>query len=197
MSLYDYCLQTSRKGCLKKIVISSFENHLKNEYIGSGVKQKLDRTFSLTLSGKDDSIVVASREGYLLSKPVLQAAYTAEEIIKLGPTDYLVSAFACGKKPALLVITNKGKVINREMSWLDSSDSGKQRGQPVFSAARREAGARVAGAFAAEAEDFCILLCSNGKIMLYQVSELLAAGSIGALEDSDEVLDAAVISLSI
>lgn len=197
MSLYDYCLQTSRKGCLKKMIMTSFENNLIREYIGSGVKQKPDRTFSLTLAGKEDALVVASREGYLLSVPVSEVAYTAEEVLRLGTTDYLVSAFVPGKKSNLLAVTDNGKVLNREMSWLEPSESGKSRGQPIFSAARREAGVRIAGAAAVDKNDWCIVLSSDGRVGVYQASDILAAGSIAMIQGSVEVVDLTVFTIPV
>lgn len=195
MSLYDYCLQTSRKGCLKKIIMTTFENHLAREYIGSGVKQKPDRTFGLALAGKEDVLVLASREGYLLSTPVRQVAYTAEEILRLGITDYLVSAFVPGQKSNLLAVTENGKVLNRELGWLELSETGKSRGQPIFSAARREAGIRLAGAAAVDKNDWCFVLSSSGQIGVYQVSDILAAGSIAMIQGSVKVVDIAVFAL--
>jgi DNA gyrase/topoisomerase IV subunit A len=196
MSLFDYCLQASRKGCVKKIIVSSFGNHLAKEYIGSGVKQKPDRTFSLALSGKDDIVVAASYEGYLVSVAVNQVAYTAEEVLRLGTMDYLVSAFVSGQKPVLLVVTRNGKAVNREMGWLEVGESNKSRGHPILSQARREAGVRLAGAAAVDEADWCAILCSDGRLALYQVRDLLAAGSIEAVEAPVEVVGIAAFSAS-
>ena len=84
MSLFDYCLQISRRGCIRKIIMSSFESHIAKAYIGSGVKQKPDQMFGLALAGKADHLIVVSREGYVLRTPVDQMAYTAERGAQAG-----------------------------------------------------------------------------------------------------------------
>ena len=89
----------------------------------------------------------------------------------------------------MLVVTANGKAINREMGWVEPSESGKARGQAVFSQARREAGIRVAGAAAVDEGDWCVILCSDGRLALQQVADMLAAGSIEAVQAPVEVVD--------
>lgn len=194
MSLFDHCMQISRRGCVKKMMISAFENHITRGFIGSGVKQKPDQTFSLALTRNADRLMLASHEGYLTSVSVSQAGYTAEEALRLGTTDYLVSAFIPGEKPSLLTVTRNGKAIHREMSWVSASESSKSRGQPVFSQSRRDAGVRVASTAAVDEDDWSIILSSDGQLFLYQIGDLLAAGSIAAIQPPFEVVDFAVFS---
>lgn len=190
MSLHDCCVQTSRRGCTKKMMKTSFASHVSKGFIGAGVKGKPDRTCNLVLCEKEDVLVLASREGFLWTLEVNQLPYTIEEVLKLSTTDYLVTSFtlppnlgsASGQKPAenlsILVLTQNGKVIHREASWLEKTTSYKTRGQAVFSQARREAGARIAGAVVVNEEDWSAALNSKGELTLHKVSDLLESGSL-------------------
>jgi DNA gyrase/topoisomerase IV subunit A len=188
MTLYDCCVQISRRGCTKKMMKSSFESHVAKGFIGAGVKGKPDKTCNLVLCGKDDVLVLASREGFLWSLDVNQLPYTIEEVLKLSAIDYLVTGFTVpsglvsGQKPAdntsIFILTQNGKVIHREPGWLEKPASYKSRGQAIFSQARREAGARVTVAAAVEKEDWGAALNSKGELTVHKISDLLESGSL-------------------
>jgi DNA gyrase/topoisomerase IV subunit A len=186
MSLYEFCLQLSRRGCVKKIRESFFESYLGSSYIGSGIKARPDKSFDLVFAGNEDRLILASREGFLAGLPVDRMPQTIEEVFRLGPVDYLVAGFIPGKKTSLLVLTQTGKVIHREPGWLETPETLKTRGQAVFSKERREAGVRVVAAAAVDEEDWGAALDSRGRITLVQVRELLAAGSL-SLEEHELV----------
>lgn len=200
MTLYDCCVQVSRRGCAKKMMKTSFESHVAKSYIGTGVQGKPDKTYNLVLCGKDDLLVLASREGFLWSLDVSQLPYTIEEVMKLSATDYLMSSFGmrldqgsgAGQKPgtnsSILIITQHGKVIHREASWLEKSTSYKSRGQAAFSPARREAGARVAGAAPVEEQGWGAALTREGNLTVHKISDLLETGSI-ASDSSLEIVE--------
>lgn len=179
MTLFDYCIQTSRRGCAKRMMKTSFEAGVAKTFVGAGVKAKPDKTCDLTLCGKEDSLALVTREGFLVGIDVGQLPYTIEEIFKIGPTDYVVSSFVLGRKSSLLVMTHNGKAINREVGWLEKVNSFKGRGQPIFSSSRREAGVRVSGAAAVDDTDWAASLGADGSIRLYQVADLLQAGAVG------------------
>jgi hypothetical protein len=182
MSLYDYCIQVSRRGCVKKMMKSSFEAAVANTFVGAGIKNRPDKTCTLTFSSKEDALVIASREGFLNTLDVSQLPYTIEEVLRLSATDYLVSSFALGNKAAILLVTDHGKTIHRESGWIEKSASFKSKGQAVFSQSRREAGTRVAAAAAVDESDWGIALPSSGPLSLHKISDLFASGTL----DSEE-----------
>lgn len=183
MTLFDYIIQTSRRGCIKRMMRTSFEQHLSKNFIGSGIKQAPDKTFALTFSGKSDYLVIATREGFIQSQEVGQLSYTTEESMKLSATDYLVSAFVVGQKPSILIVTHTGKIIHRETGWLEPAASNKSRGQAVFSQSRREAGTRVIGAAALDENGWGAALHLDGQISVHQASDLFADGNLSTTSE--------------
>ena len=170
LALADFIVQASRRGCLKRMLKSSFENHLQKSYIGAGILQRPDLSCSLVLANKDDLVVMASREGFVVSMAVSRLAFSTEEALRMAVTDYITSAFSVGRKPSLLFITNNGKALARESSWLEPAVSAKSRGQALFSAARREAGTRLVGAAAVDENDWAMALLSSGAVCCYRVA---------------------------
>jgi DNA gyrase/topoisomerase IV subunit A len=202
MSLFDCCVQVSRRGCAKKMMKSSFEAHVTKSYIGSGVKGKPDKTFNLTLCGKDDLLVLSSREGFVWCLDVNQLPYTIEEVLKLSTTDYLSAGFTVNQiagasekseKPSIVFLTQNGKVIHREVDWLEKPASYKSRGQQVFSQARREAGVRIISAVAVSENDWGAALSVNGNLTVHRVADMLEAGAISPANagpgDQPDILD--------
>lgn len=179
MSLYDFCIQVSRRGYVKRMMRTSFESHVAKNFIGTGVKQKPDRTAGLGFCMKDEVFVLVSREGWLASKPVSEMSFTADETLKLSATDHIVCGFSVAKKNSLAVITQNGKVVIREVGWLEKLVSSKSRGQPVFSQARRDAGIRVIGAAAVNEQDWGAALGDDGIVTAYRINDLSASGSLG------------------
>jgi DNA gyrase/topoisomerase IV subunit A len=78
MTLFDTCAQTSRRGYARKLLRTTFETHIAKNFIGTGVKQKPDRTGGLVLCGKDDQLVMVSQEGFLVGMDVNGLPFTAE-----------------------------------------------------------------------------------------------------------------------
>ncbi len=153
-----------------------------------GVKRRPDKTAGLVLCAREGLLVLASREGFLLSLPAGNLPYTVDEILQLGMSDYIVSAFSPGTQTHLLVITNNGKAIHREMDWLEPAASFKSRGQAAFSASRREAGVRVAGAAAVDEKDWGVVLRADGALCAVSIAELLASGAVSGEDQAGELL---------
>lgn len=189
MTLFEYCAQASRRGCAKKFMMTSFENHLTRKFIGTGIKARPDRSCALAFASKEDRLILASREGFLVNINMEQVGYTAEEVLKLGTTDHIVSAFVLGNKKSVSVVTTNGKVIQRDSGWLEPADTFRTKGQAIFSQSRREAGIRCAGAAAVDETDLGILLLSNGEIQVLPMNELLTAGAVSNLEEGTSVVD--------
>lgn len=192
MSLYEFCIQTSRRGFVKKIIESFFESHVNSRYIGSGVKQKPDTTCSLAFCGNEDLLVMVSREGYLLSIETNRLPLTIEEVMRLGPADHVVAGFIVGEKPSLITLTTNGKVIHRDVTWLEPAGSLKTRGQALYSKERRAGGVRVAGAAAVDESDWGVVLWSDGRLTVHSMGEALAAGVIPGGRPGAEALGLAV-----
>lgn len=188
MALSEACIQTSLRGCVKRMLIQYFEAHIANNFIGSGVKQTQDKTCDLTLCGKEELFGLASREGFLLALEPAGLSYSAEEALKLAGADYVVNTFVTGGKSSLLVMTQTGKAIHRDIGWLEPASSLKTRGRPVYSQSRREAGVRVAGAAAVNEDDWGVTLDLEGRLTFYRMSDLFASGAVGPEESQAEIL---------
>jgi hypothetical protein len=146
----------------------------------------------LHLADKDDLYILVSREGYLLGVAVERLPFTIEEIFRLNKGDYVVESFILGQEPSLLVVTQNGKVIHRDGSWIEPAEALKSKGQALYSKQRREGGVRVAGAAMVNEDNWCGLLTSDGKFIVYKVEDLYSAGAIPIREDGIEILGVAV-----
>ncbi len=185
IALAEFFIQTSRRGFVKKIRISMAQSILANHYIGSGVKLPLDRTFSICLGGKDDHLILVSHEGFLIRLEMNRISSAVEEAIRLGSSDHLVSSFVFRPMSSVLVMTQIGKALQITEDRLDVAKSLKTKGQAVFSAQRREQGARVAGAGSVGEADWAAGLHRDGQIKLYSLVEVFASGRLP--EDSELV----------
>jgi DNA gyrase/topoisomerase IV subunit A len=102
MSLYETCIQVSRRGFVKKFKTSFLATHITEKYIGTGVKLPADKTCGLTFANKNDLFVMVSQEGYIFSMQADHLPVAIEEVVHLGITDHIVSTFITGNKPSLL-----------------------------------------------------------------------------------------------
>ena len=180
MALYDFCVQTSRRGFAKRLPGNFFASCVEKRFVGSGVKLKIDKTGALVFCNKDDLLVLATHQGFLAPLEVAKLPSAIEEVLKLAHTDHITASFALRSKPSLLVITSNGKALHREASWLEPSSSFKSQGQSLIPASRREAGVRLVGAAAVSPEDWGAALWSDGLLTLHQAADLFASGSLGA-----------------
>jgi DNA gyrase/topoisomerase IV subunit A len=192
MALYEFCIQVSRKGCVKKIKESLFETYLAKSYIGTGIKSAPDKTCELVLCGKNDRLLLVSKEGFLQCLEVDPLPTTIEAILRLNITDHIINAFIVGtgdsSESSLLFVTQNGKVIQRDPEWLETASSYKTKGQPVFSQERREAGTRLVGAALARNEDWGITLRSDGRLILHTVGDLIGSGNLLSEEPGVSIL---------
>jgi DNA gyrase/topoisomerase IV subunit A len=178
MALAEVFLQVSRRGCVKKILISMAESILSNQFIGRGVKQQADQILDLILCGKDDQVVLISQEGYLLRIKVSMLSYSIEDAMRLGLTDHLVAAFEIGSGRSILVMTQVGKVIHRMEEGLKTVKALPVKGHPVYSAARRKGGVRVVGAAAVSDRDWGLALHQDGQLTCHSVRHILDTGMV-------------------
>ncbi len=188
MPLYDLCIQASRKGYIKKIKMQTFTSHLEEDYIGSGVKMPADKTCGLAFAHQADTFVMVSQEGYIFSMPAERLPAGIEEVIHLGISDHIVSAFMVNKEPSIVFITQNGKAVNRDTSWLEPANSFKSKGQALLSKERREAGIRIVGAAPVDEAAWGLFLLADGALRVYALKDLLAAGSLDEGQASSQVV---------
>jgi DNA gyrase/topoisomerase IV subunit A len=178
MPLYEMAIQASRKGYVKKIKMSAFTSHLGEDYIGTGVKLPADKTCGLTFANKNNLFVMVSQEGYIFSMQAERLPTAIEEVIRLGVTDHIVSTFMVQREPSLMFITQNGKAVYREASWLEQANSFKSKGQSILTNERREAGTRIVGAAAVDTTDWGVFLSDDGLLSAYILQDLLATGRV-------------------
>jgi DNA gyrase/topoisomerase IV subunit A len=188
MPLYDTCIQTSRRGYVKKMKTAFFTSHLEEDYIGSGVKLRADKTCGLTFANGDDLFVMVTQEGFIFSMQVERLPAAIEEVIQLGVTDHIVSSFVVGPKPSILFITQDGKAVHRQVSWLEKANSFKTKGQSILSRERRQRGTRIVAAAPVDEADWGVFLQADGILSVYKLEDLLAAGSLTARQAEVQVL---------
>jgi DNA gyrase/topoisomerase IV subunit A len=192
MPLYELCIQASRRGFVKKIKMSSFTSHLAEDYIGTGVKLPADKTCGLIFANKDDYFVLVSQEGYIFSLQAERLPTAIEEVIRLGITDHIVASFVVSQKPSILFITQNGKAVHRDASWLEPASSFKTKGQAILSKERREAGIRIVGAAPVDEADWGSFLHMDGTLTLHKLKDLLARGSVTSEQTTTSILSFAV-----
>jgi len=195
MPLFELCIQASRRGYVKKMKTSFFTAHLEEDYIGSGVKVRADKTCGLTFANKQDLFVMVSQEGFIFSMLADRLPTSIEEVIQLGITDHIVSTFITGQKPSILFITQNGKAVHRETGWLEPANSFRSKGQAILSKERREAGIRIVGAAPVEETDWGAILLSDGVLKVHKLDELLAAGSVVSGGPADQILSFSIFHL--
>ena len=178
LPLYEICIQASRRGFVKKVKTSSFSAHLRENYIGTGIKLPADKTCGVTFANKGDVFVIISQEGYIFSMQAERLPTAIEEVIRLGITDHIVATFVTGQKPSILFITQNGKAVHRDVSWLEPASSFKTKGQAILSKERREAGIRIVGAAPVDEEEWGVFLHMDGALSNHKLKDLLARGSV-------------------
>jgi hypothetical protein len=193
MAMADFCIQTSRRGYVKKIMENSLETFIASGYVGTGVILPADRTCCLGFCAKEDLWLLVSQEGYNQTMEISRIPFTIEEAMRLSNIDHIVSAFSPGQKPSIIFVTQNGKVVQRETTWLEPATSFKSQGQPILSRSRRDVGVRLVSAAAVRAEDWCAVLTSDGCLSLYQIEHLFNRGSLFEVESQLEVVDFTVL----
>jgi DNA gyrase/topoisomerase IV subunit A len=178
MPLYELCIQASRRGYVKKMKTSFFTAHLEEDYIGSGVKVRADKTCGITFTNPGDLFVMVSQLGYIFSMQAERLPIAIEEVLQLGNTDHIVSKFNQGKKPSLVFVTENGKAVHRDTTWLEPANTFKSRGQSILSKERRTAGMRIVAAAAVDETDWGAILQGDGNLTIQQVRQMIAAGSV-------------------
>ena len=195
MALFGYCIQTSRRGFVKKIRESFLESCVANGNVGTGVVSPSDKTCGLALSAEADLLVMVSKDGSLLGIPVAGLPYTIQEVLRLNPADHVVSTFVMGERSSFLALTQNGKVFHRERDWLEPAEDAKSQARAILSKARRQAGMRVVGAAAVDEDDWGVALASSGGLRLYRIGDMFSAGSLLERDSEEQILSFVAFSV--
>ena len=190
LALADFFVQASRRGCVKKTLISMAQSVLDNHYLGRGTLNKADQSFDAALSNKKERLILVTYEGRLLVLDVDGLSYAAEEQIKLETTDYGIASCVPAPDEWLLCLTQNGKVLQREFASLESARSANTRGQALISPTRLDQGTRFIGAACLRNADRIAVLDVDGQLTLYEAGVVAGAG---ALPTAKTVLSLGVI----
>ena len=180
LPLSEFFLQVSRRGCVKKTMISMAQSILGNHYLGKGTLQKSDQPFDVALCLKKDILAFVTLEGKLLGLDVDELSYSAEERIKLPASDYVIASFVPHPEESMLFVTPTGKAILRETSSLEQSRSPLAKGQALISPARLEQGVRFIGAASVRDGDRIVVLDAKGNLRVHAAESMTGSGSIEA-----------------
>jgi DNA gyrase/topoisomerase IV subunit A len=188
MALFEFGVQTSRRGFVKKIGETFLESCIVNKNVGSGVLAALDKTCGLDLCNGDDLLVLVSKQGYLLCVQVDRLSSTISETMHLNVGDHVVSVIVPRGRGSILALTHNGKAFHREVDWLEPASSLKIQGRAILSQARREAGTRIVAALAVDEDDWGLGLFSDGRLVTHRMSEIFDRGGLADLPVEVEVL---------
>jgi hypothetical protein len=180
LPLSEFFMQVSRRGCVKKTMTSMAQSVLGNHYLGKGALQKSDQPFDVTLCLKKDLYAFVTFEGKLLGLDVDELSYSAEDRIKLTPSDYVIASFIPHEAASMLFVTQTGKVIPRERESLELSKSPLAKGQALISPTRLEQGIRFIGAASVRDQDRIAVLDSKGNLRVHTAESITGSGSIEA-----------------
>lgn len=178
LALKDYLVQVSRKGFMKKIHQRMAGSILHNRYIGAGIRKPPDQLLETLICSGDDRLACISREGYLLVVEVTNISTALEQVMRISPTDHIVSCFRVKPRDSILVMTDTGKVLHLSPERLEPAEAARSKGEAVFSAARRDQGARVAAAAPTAAGDWGAVLDQRGLLHAVSLDELSDAGAL-------------------
>jgi len=180
LPLASFFVQASRRGCFKKTPLSLSQSIFANQYLGRGAVQKSDRAQELLLCDKDSLCALVTWEGRLLAMQVGDLPYSAEESLRLSPTDFAIAALAYEAPQTLLFFTQNGKVLQREAQSLEQSKTAGSRGQALLSASRLQQGLRLVGAAAVQKDDAIVAVDAEGRLTLLGAEQAAGEGTLHA-----------------
>ena len=178
LPLFDFFVQVSRRGCVKKTMTSMAQSILGNHYLGKGALQKMDQPFDITLCQKEDLFAFVTLEGKLLGLAVDALPYSAEDRIKLTASDYVIASFVPRPDHSMLFVTQTGKVIQRESNSLELAKSPLAKGQALIPPSRLEQGVRFIGAASVAGEDRLAVLDATGNLSIHSAQALADTGTV-------------------
>ena len=178
LALSDFFLQASRRGCVKKTLVSMAQSVLDNHYLGRGTSQKTDQAFDAAMCNKQDHFALVTYEGRLLGLDVEALSYAAEQRLRLETTDYVIASFILGPGQWLFCLTQNAKVIQREASFLELARTSATHGQALIPPSRLDQGTRFIGAAPVRDADRIVVLDAGGQLILHPAGAAAGAGSL-------------------
>ncbi len=178
LALHDVCVQASRRGFVRSMPEAVFEDHLARNFVGSGVRLKADRICNLVFCYAQERLALVTYEGLVTSVEIKRLPVAPEEALRLSNTDHIVAAFALGRKPYLLAVTQVGKILQRQAEWIETAATPRAMGQGLYSKERRESGVRVVGSALVAAGDWGVALRSDGRLVTCLMGDLFNTGNL-------------------
>jgi DNA gyrase/topoisomerase IV subunit A len=182
LPVFDFFLQVSRRGNVKRTTTSMAQNILSNHYIGKGALKKADQPFDLSLCNAGARLAFVTYEGKLLGLEIDELSYTIEARISMSASDYVIASFFPQPDDALIFVTQTGKVLHRESSMIETTKSAAAKGHALISPKRLGQGVRFMGAAAVQDADRVAVLGAGGQVKGYEARAMIGSGSIGSGE---------------
>jgi DNA gyrase/topoisomerase IV subunit A len=175
MSLFDYAVQTSRFGYARKIAQSYFKTFIANNNIGRGIKFDFDRLCNLSLANEAGVVVLACRSGAIFATQAAALPVGLDEVIHFKVGDYLAASFAIDPEQLMVAVSEDSVGFVQKADWLILAKPGERKFRQVFP--ERKAGEMtLAGAAAANLQDWGLALREDGTIYAFRVSDLSTRG---------------------
>ncbi len=185
LPLFEYCVQMSRRGFAKRMPAKSFNTYIAQKNIGTGIRQQPDKPFNVTLCNAEDTYVIVSKDGYIVSMTVEKLPFAIEPVINLGANDYIIASFVIAADESILIVTRDGKIVHRDSSWLSPANSFRTQGQSIFSRKVRERGTQVLTAAPIKAGGWGVCLTEIGHIMVFDIEDILNQGVLRKGEEDN------------
>jgi DNA gyrase/topoisomerase IV subunit A len=174
MASFDQLLQVSRRGHARKITRSFFQKYISQGNIGKGIdlSNPMDAPLALTLANETDLFVIVTRQGYVLGLPGSTLPVAGNRVIKLDPDDSVITAFILREGQSLVVVTQEGRAVRFESSWVKPAAGPGGRGQPIWAKSKVTAGIQVVGAAAAHDDDWGLGLKQDGGLVAIKIGDI-------------------------
>jgi DNA gyrase/topoisomerase IV subunit A len=171
--LAEQCIQITRKGFARSFQKDLFQTFLSRRNLGKGIKLAADQLFTLTLCSTADIFVLVSRSGFISAIPASKLSISLEEVMRLDPQDYLVSAFIIQSDDLLVIAAQDGEILIQKNPWVDPADANGVK-RRILSRSKA-GGMRVIGAGAGEIGGWAFLLNSQGEIYAQSIGDEASA----------------------
>lgn len=174
MASFEQCLQLSRRGYARKVLRTFFQKYISQGNVGKGIdlSNPVDAPLNLTLCNGDELFVIVTKQGYVLGRPANNLPIAGERAIKLDPDDYVVTSFILKEEQSLVVVTQEGRAVRLESSWLKPAAGLGGKGQSIWPKSKITAGIQVAGAVAAGNNDWGVGLKQDGALVAVKISDI-------------------------
>jgi DNA gyrase/topoisomerase IV subunit A len=189
---FNHCIQVSRFGYGRKIDVQFFKTFIANHNLGKGTKFNFDRTLNLILSNDDQTLVLASKAGNLISLETASLPISLTEIIKFKVGDYAVSAGLVANDQVLVGVTHTGFAFLQSLEGVKAGKSFKHKLAPGAG----DGEGSLVGAIALFPKDWVVLYREDGTLTSVRASAISSKGSLLDEHNASSILAIAVYSPS-